>query len=641
MDFSHGPVVGPASAGQFSEWMRIEPRSRSDDFSRGLAARIADPLWIVGRQWQLREFKAEDAGSPINVDLKYQTRPFSRLNIGTQIAALGAAPLETLVEREPVPMDWRARIRMGQQFERFLNDELGAAAPATICRFRMRFPVTLPTGDAAAALDHATFRFVELMSGRATHGEALLAAIDRSTSPPALPGGLGLAADAVDPTRRALKRLLEWDAAFASRPSAGQDTAWVPRQLEYKFELSEQMDATGVQLGAPHYSSGDLDWYAFDRSDGGIGASPAAADSMSLMPTRMSFYGMPSACWWAFEDGRTDFGRLDVARTDIAKLMLMEFALVYGNDWHIVPLRLPVGSVTSLAPLDVVDVFGVHTLVNPVAPGGPSPLDSWRMFTPTCSMPDVPGVLVIPPVVERIESDVLEEVRFIRDEGANMVFAIEARVLNGLGESMDGYEAQRDRRQRVQEVANQQDIAEMDASILELQGLLSTPGGTGSMTPETIAQRVAALQTQIASISARLAARGTASPASAAPGTDTGLPSYRLATTVPDNWIPYLPVHQGTSYRSIAFRQGQMVRNESNAAPEPIAPMSRLLVARASASDESWLNEECVPREGRRLALAWQRARWVDGTTHLWLGRSTSLGKGEGSSGLRFDIMKK
>ena len=33
----------------------------------------------------------------------------------------------------------------------------------------------------------------------------------------------------------------------------------------------------------------------------------------------------------------------------------------------------------------------------------------------------------------------------------------------------------------------------------------------------------------------------------------------------------------------------------------------------------------------------YQYARWIDGSTFLWLGRRKSTGRGEGSSGLRFD----
>ena len=45
----------------FRGWNRLEPRSRRDDFGFGLAAPIADPLWALGRQFQMQELHGEDA----------------------------------------------------------------------------------------------------------------------------------------------------------------------------------------------------------------------------------------------------------------------------------------------------------------------------------------------------------------------------------------------------------------------------------------------------------------------------------------------------------------------------------------------------------------------------------------------------
>jgi hypothetical protein len=51
------------------------------------------------------------------------------------------------------------------------------------------------------------------------------------------------------------------------------------------------------------------------------------------------------------------------------------------------------------------------------------------------------------------------------------------------------------------------------------------------------------------------------------------------------------------------------------------------------------IHEEEVPREGVRVVRTFQLARWQDGSTHLWIGRQKSVGRGEGSSGLRFDML--
>jgi hypothetical protein len=47
--------------------------------------------------------------------------------------------------------------------------------------------------------------------------------------------------------------------------------------------------------------------------------------------------------------------------------------------------------------------------------------------------------------------------------------------------------------------------------------------------------------------------------------------------------------------------------------------------------------EEEVPRAGAVVTRSFQRTRWHGGATCLWLGRRKENGRGEGSSGLRFD----
>jgi hypothetical protein len=55
--------------------------------------------------------------------------------------------------------------------------------------------------------------------------------------------------------------------------------------------------------------------------------------------------------------------------------------------------------------------------------------------------------------------------------------------------------------------------------------------------------------------------------------------------------------------------------------------------------DELRLAEEEIPREGAIVERAFQHTRWFDGRSLLWLGRRKSPGRGEGSSGLRFDVL--
>jgi hypothetical protein len=128
-------------------------------------------------------------------------------------------------------------------------------------------------------------------------------------------------------------------------------------------------------------------------------------------------------------------------------LLLIEFTLIYGNDFFIIPIDVPVGSLCRTYQLDVVDIFGIRTLIKPTShvsrKGGP-----WQMFRISSSVAsaasDPPNFLFIPPVLTtHLESTPVEEVVFLRDEMANMVWAVEKVVESQIRQPLKRFEEQR------------------------------------------------------------------------------------------------------------------------------------------------------------------------------------------------------
>ncbi|MEX1182076.1 MAG: hypothetical protein WEF86_02500, partial [Gemmatimonadota bacterium] len=74
---------------------------------------------------------------------------------------------------------------------------------------------------------------------------------------------------------------------------------------------------------------------------------------------------------------------------------------------------------------------------------------------------------------------------------------------------------------------------------------------------------------------------------------------------------------------------------------EVITPRGMILTPPQSPQLPYRLFEEEVPREGAIVTRAFQRARWMDGSTHVWMGRAKRIGLGESSSGLRFDVIER
>src|SRR5262245_16316925 len=103
-------------------WNRLEGRPRTVDFDRALRAEVRDALWFLTRQWQFGEFKGEDAGSPVDVRTAVRVDPLQHYAVdpASGVAYDAGTPLETHVEREPVPFDLALHAQVTRYFWRLI-----------------------------------------------------------------------------------------------------------------------------------------------------------------------------------------------------------------------------------------------------------------------------------------------------------------------------------------------------------------------------------------------------------------------------------------------------------------------------------------------------------------------------------------
>ena len=64
-------------SGETQESRYLETRTREGDVTDALRFRVFDPLWMLSRQWQLGEFRGNDAGTAMNVNCKVKSTPIS------------------------------------------------------------------------------------------------------------------------------------------------------------------------------------------------------------------------------------------------------------------------------------------------------------------------------------------------------------------------------------------------------------------------------------------------------------------------------------------------------------------------------------------------------------------------------------
>jgi hypothetical protein len=408
-------------------WSQLQPSPRLNSVAEALAARVRDPVWLMARQWQLGEFEGADAGSPAFVRITSHADRLASVKLGATTVPLASAQLlEPLVEAEPLGPDLATSVEIGQAFEALVNTTV-----------RDLFRGAYAIGPADASTDPATARFLAVCAGRAVDGVALYAAAKKAQQQnqplppvPVLDQSLRSAAS------QAIATFLQWVEATWGAPGSDEPPAWDANRLEYAPTVS----AGGLTLGATPDAESTLDWYAFDVIDGAVQPTPSTpptpspgATTVSVIPGHVRFRGMPNARWWDFETSKTDFGAILPDPRDLAKLLFADFMLLHGDDWYLAPLDVPTGSLCSIDRLTVTDVFGVVTSISRAdADAGPR----WTLFsTINRGASGLAPFLVVPSsaAAASIEGDAVEEVHLLRDETADMAWAIEHIVESPIG----------------------------------------------------------------------------------------------------------------------------------------------------------------------------------------------------------------
>jgi hypothetical protein len=100
---------------------------------------------------------------------------------------------------------------------------------------------------------------------------------------------------------------------------------------------------------------------------------------------------------------------------------------------------------------------------------------------------------------------------------------------------------------------------------------------------------------------------------------------YELGSTVPPYWFPLVP----TGSQAGVGLELQRMANQ----PASVVPLGGILDLAGPP-----IHDAEVPREGTRLLRDYAMTRWMNGAVFVWSRRRREIGRGEGSSGLRFDI---
>jgi hypothetical protein len=400
---------------------RLESNYRTPGrIADGLAARVHDPLWLFTRQWQFGEFAAQDAASPAIVTLKGKSE---KINAWRPVAERGQPaatwtpynpaeiPLDVVVESEPMLAKLGLRIRAegGAHFRAMLAEK----------------------GQLDAAANQLAVMRLQAAADASTVG--LLGSVVGSGVPDAEKVALSITSGSIAPELATVARQWAqwWDAVRVDHRPDCLD--------EHRFEYAVELSVGGSVLRASEYLGDGFEWYCLDLDSTADdeAASPAAAYTFSdeSIPSVVRYGGLPADRFWEMEDARIDFGATDVSTLDTGRLLLISFATVYGHDWFLTPLEVPVGSLTTIEQMRVLDVFERNHLIKRA---GEDEL-SWSMYTLNSDDPDhwAAKSLLMIPCTQAHRGEPLERIGLTRDELASLAWAVQPYITDDRGEPVD------------------------------------------------------------------------------------------------------------------------------------------------------------------------------------------------------------
>jgi hypothetical protein len=569
---------------------RLEARPRTLDFTRSLRAEVRDPLWMLTRQWQFGEFAGEDAASCVTSRIAFQHETIDRVAFRGEKAFPfdpQTIPLETRVERERIPLTVRETgaevfsdvlfaVQLGKHFLRLLQDpvvNLGSQYGLYLKKFPLRVLPEPVVGKPRTVQDADAEQIQKSVGARIADGVGIWRAVENGTHDAWVDSVAGPAA---------LKTIAATFAAACSRkfqrlftqPDNATDSAWLQNHLEYQFSVAGQHGANETQTVLL------AEQYHEGRLDW---------HSFDIVKDRpVVFDGEPAP----------------VAREEQLESFLPANVRFKGQPqprfWEMEETETDFGKIETSAT-------GLLHLM--LAEFGLIYSNDWFMLPHPMEINtvcEIRGILV---------DDTFGRHTFIRPAGRGPETAWQRWAMFHLTE-----------KDQLRPAANRFYLVPAVGKVLE-----SPPLERVNFLRDEMANMVWGVESIVPSQTGQ----GMSGYETVPPNETTGPLTtddenvkirYVLGTTVPKNWIPFIAVHAEGSVSEIRLQRARMVGGDP--------PRGFLL---REPRSPYFVEEEEIPRAGAFVARSWQRARWIDGRTFVWIGRRKTAGRGEGWSQLVFD----
>lgn len=583
----------------------LKSQARSNNLDDTLSMKTHDPLWMLSRQMEMGEFRGNNAGTALSVKCVVREYPMQEQD-----------PIEYMVERVPVDITPKVMVESALHYLKLakkygeavvmksLQDQYPFDPDYTICGVD-----DSQVKSAAAAQNSRLANFLSAYKGKVFDGYGLYK---------------HLMTQLRKKDCRLTKAEREYCGWFSEKYATGHEQLWDVKQLGYKDSRMDISEKGG--LVTQGYAGGRLSWYSFDYNADKVAKGNGVQErTIYSLPTMASYAGAPCKRLWQFEDHKVYLGNTEEA-TSQASALFMQFATMYSNDWMLIPLDSRLGTFMEVESLEVKDTFGetfTAESTNTNADKAATYDQRWRMFNVAPEDlkkgKELSGMLLPQVFADIVESGPVEEVHFLRDEMANMVWGVETAVQDGTGYSLDNS-------------AHANSINDIISGINE-KNIAKTLNYAGALT--FLKNKNDETEITPAGISDY---------------------SYMIQNTVPLNYIPFVPQHiikedGNLDNRETVLRRGKMpcfVYTDDQAQKNyylAVRPVSTLIECqfRDKSSEKEIplkINEEEILQTGVKIAKTFQQGRWFNGKRYHWLGISKQLNEMDANSGLTYDKLK-
>lgn len=357
-----------------------------------LAAPVGDPLWAVYQQLAMGELRGESAGTMVRAEVTTESVPLPRGHDLPRVVTEESTAQLDVITRTTVLAE------VGLRVLAWVRDNRGVAALPPL---RTAHPLFAPDRDDAlhaSLLARASIDPIHLRDDLAATGldAALLAVVE--------------------------------DELAASLP--GENGLWRDEALHVGGPVD---DGSGVVLQVRELEDGPLGWWHLELDT--IPTAAATSTTQITLPLPLSFAGAPSRRYWAMEDRQVHMGGVVSQSDALEPLIAAEFVMLYGDDWHVVPVTAQRGSLVRVASVVVTDTFGeVRDLPSATRRDIEAGRPPWALWHPDgeralgdpgwLTATEGPWLALLPAQPGH-DGPVLERVALYPDEAANLAWARE------------------------------------------------------------------------------------------------------------------------------------------------------------------------------------------------------------------------